>query len=304
MKYNIDKELKNLAKYKGSAVVRLYPLLNIAYQINGCKSDDRVTVNKYSTPGYNGVKLSTLVIEPKQSTDKLPCIVLYHGGGFLLKASKAHYQIAKLYAEKANCKVILTDYRLLPKYRYPIAIEDCYNTYIWAVYNADQIHINSDKIIVAGDSAGGNIASAVTMMLQDRKQLSPKGALLIYPVMDRRMNTESMKRYMDTPIWDANCTELFWKIYLKNQASGQIQYASPMEADSLKHFPKTYVEVAEFDCLHDEGVAFAERLQSESISVELHEVKGACHGYEAAIKSTIVTDSLNKRIKWIRSVFD
>ena len=62
--------------------------------------------------------------------------------------------------------------------------------------------------------------------------------------------------------------------------------------------------MAEFDCLHDEGVAFAERLQSERISVELHEAKGACHGYEAAIKSTIVTDSLNKRIKWIRSVFD
>lgn len=304
MKYNIDKELKNLAKYKGSAVVRLYPLLNIFYQINGCKSDDRVTVSKYSTPGYNGAKLSTLVIEPKQSTGKLPCIMLYHGGGFLLKASKTHYQIAKFYAEKANCKVILTDYRLLPKYRYPIAIEDCYNTYIWAVCNADQIHINHDQIIVAGDSAGGNIASAVTMMLQDRKQPSPKGALLIYPVMDRRMNIESMKRYTDTPIWDANCTELFWKIYLKNQAPGQIQYASPMEAASLKHFPKTYVEVAEFDCLHDEGAAFAERLQSESVSVELHEVKGACHGYEAAIKSTIVTDLLNKRIKWIRSVFN
>ena len=86
LKYNIDKELKNLAKYKGSAVVRFYPLLNIAYQINSCKSDDRVTVNRYSTPGYNGVKLSTLVIEPKQNTDKLPCIILYHGGGFLLKA--------------------------------------------------------------------------------------------------------------------------------------------------------------------------------------------------------------------------
>ena len=86
--------------------------------------------------------------------------------------------------------MILTDYRLLPKYRYPVAIEDCYNTYLWAVHNAEQININSDKIIVAGDSAGG--AAAVAMMLQDRKQLSPKGVLLIYPVLDRSMNAESM----------------------------------------------------------------------------------------------------------------
>ena len=304
MKYNIDKELKKLTRYRGSAVIHLYPLLNIAYQINSCKSDDRVTVNKYSTPGYNGVELSTLVIEPKQCANKLPCIVFYHGGGFLLKASKAHYQIAKLYAERANCKVVLTDYRLLPKYRYPVAIEDCYNTYLWAVHNAEQININSDKIIVAGDSAGGNVAAAVAMMLQDRKQLSPKGALLIYPVLDRSMNTESMKRYKDTPIWDADCTELLWKIYLKNQVPRQIQYVSPLEACSLKHFPKTYVEVAEFDCLHDEGIAFAEKLQAEGISVELHEVKGACHGFEAAMESTIVMDSVNRRIKWIRSVFD
>lgn len=304
MKYNIDKELKKLTKYKGSAVIHLYPLLNIAYQINSCKSDGRVTVTKYSTPGYNGGELSTLVIEPKQCADKLPCIVFYHGGGFLLKASKAHYQIAKWYAEKANCKVVFTDYRLLPKYRYPVAIEDCYNTYIWAVHNAERLNINSGKMIVAGDSAGGNIAANVAVMLWDRKQLSPKGTLLIYPVMDRSMNTESMRRYTDTPIWDAGCTALFWKIYLKDQDPRQIQYASPMEAGSLGHFPKTYIEVAEFDCLHDEGVAFAEKLQSEGIAVELHEVKGACHGFEVAMESTIVADSLNRRIKWIRSVFD
>ena len=158
--------------------------------------------------------------------------------------------------------------------------------------------------MVAGDSAGGNIAAAVTMMLQDRKRLSPKGVLLIYPVIDRSMSTESMKRYTDTPIWDAHCTELFWKIYLKGQDPSQTQYASPLEAASLEGFPKTYIEVAEFDCLHDEGAAFAEKLRSEGVSVELHEVKGACHGFEAATESTIVTDSINRRIKWIRSVFD
>lgn len=303
MRYDIDKELKGLAGYRGSAVICLYPLLNIAYQLDRCESDGRVTVKRYPVPGYNGARLSTLVIEPKQCTGKLPCIVFFHGGGFLLKASGAHYQIAKWYAEKANCKVILPDYRLLPRYRYPAAVEDCYSTYLWAARHAEQLKIDRDTFIVAGDSAGGNIAAAVALMLWDRKRLSPQGALLVYPVLDRRMATESMRRYTDTPIWDAGCTKAFWKLYLKGQDPEQIRYASPMEAGTLEHFPKTYMEVAEFDCLHDEGAAFAEKLQAEGTAVELHEVKGACHGFEAALKSTLVRDSVDRRVRWLRAVW-
>lgn len=304
MKYEIDNELEKLAKKKAPSNIYLYPFVNVAMQIYSCKSDKQVTVNKYVTLGYKGEKLSTLVIEPKQYTGKLPCVVFYHGGGFLLKASKAHYQIAKCYAEKAECKVVFTDYRLLPKYRYPIAVEDCYCTYRWVLNNAETLDIDKDKIIVAGDSAGGNISVAVTLMLWDRNQILPMGAMLIYPVVDRRMLTESMKRFTDTPVWDANLTDMFWKAYLKNQEPKQVKYASPMEAESLKYFPKTYIEVAEFDCLHDEGVAFAERLQSEGVSTELHEVKGTCHGFEAALESVIVKHSINRRIKWIQSIFN
>lgn len=304
MKYNINNELKNIAKFRGAMVCNLYPLLNMFYKTNKCKSDDKVSVKKYSTPGYENATISTLVIEPKKCGDKLPCIMFFHGGGSLLKASNAHYKIAKLYAEKANCKVVLPDYRLLPKHRYPVAIEDCYKTYLWVAQSAEMLNINTDKMIVAGDSAGGNIAAAVTLMLRDRKHCIPKGVLLIYPILDKNMSSESMKKYTDTPIWDSKCTELFWKMYLENQETEQVKYASIMDTDSLAFFPKTYVEVAEFDCLHDEGVAFAERLQSENIPVELHETKGGCHGYEAALNSKIVKDSVDRRIKWLRSIFD
>lgn len=304
MKYNIDNELKNIVKFQGSIVCNLYPLLNMFYKANRCKSDDKVTVKKYSTPGYRDATISTLIIEPKRCEDNLPCIMFFHGGGFLLKASNVHYKIAKMYAEKANCKVVLPDYRLLPKHRYPVAIEDCYNTYIWVAKNAEMLNINKDKMVVAGDSGGGNIAAAVTLMLRDSKQAIPKGALLIYPVLDKSMSSESMKKFTDTPIWDSRCTELFWKIYLEEQDMTQVKYASIMDVDSLELFPKTYVEVAEFDCLHDEGVAFAERLQSEDIPVELHEIKGGCHGYEAVLNSKIVKDSVDRRIKWFRSIFD
>lgn len=166
------------------------------------------------------------------------------------------------------------------------------------------VGINRNKIIVAGDSAGGNLAAVVTLMLWDRIQISPLGAMLIYPVTDRRMITESMKKFTDTPVWDAKRTAMFWKAYLGNQEPGQIQYASLIEAESLEHFPNVYIEVAEFDCLRDEEIAFAERLRSEGVFAELHEVKGACHGFETALENRIVEKAMQRRIQWIQSVLN
>ncbi|MCM1166276.1 MAG: alpha/beta hydrolase fold domain-containing protein [Lachnospiraceae bacterium] len=304
MKYKIDRELKKIARNKAPSNIYLYPIVNIAMKLSVCKSDDKVIVNKYVTPGYKNARLSSLVIEPREHSGILPCIIFYHGGGFLLKASKAHYQIAKWYAEKAKCKVVLTDYRLLPKNKFPVAVEDCYCTYKWVLDNDDMLGINRDKIIVAGDSAGGNLAAAVTLMLWDRNRLSPFGAMLIYPVTDRRMITNSMKMFTDTPIWDAKLTKMFWRAYLGDKEPEQIQYASPIEAKSLEHFPNTYIEVAEFDCLRDEGIAFADRLQSEGVITELYEVKGACHGFETALESSIIAEAMERRIRWIKSLLN
>ena len=247
MKYEIDSDLTKIARQKAPSNIYLYPIVNMVMKLSTCTSDDKVAVKKYVTPGYENGKLSTLVIEPREHSGILPCIVFYHGGGFLLKASKAHYQIAKWYAEMAKCKVVFTDYRLLPKHKYPVAVEDCYCTYKWILDNADMLGIDRNKIIVAGDSAGGNLSAAVTLMLWDRIQISPLGAMLIYPVTDRRMITESMKKFTDTPVWDAKLTAMFWKAYLGNQEPKQIQYTSPIEAESLEHFPNVYIEVAEFD---------------------------------------------------------
>ena len=303
MKYKLDEELKSLSMLSGSLVGRFYPLLNAGYSRYTCKSDDDVTVTCYHTPGYQDEKLTTMVIEPKGCSDTLPCIMFYHGGGFLLKPSQAHYTVAKWYAHKAHCKVIFADYRLLPENKYPVAIEDCYATYMWAVENADKLGINPDRIVVTGDSAGGNIACAVTMMLKDRNVTLPKGVLLVYPVLDKRMQTQSMKNYTDTPIWDARCNEMFWDMYLTGSDADEAKYASISEAEVVNFFPSTYVEVAEFDCLHDEGIEFANRLESEGVSVEVHDIKGACHGFESILKSTMVDECIKRRIAWIGNIF-
>ena len=304
MKYDIDRELKSLSIYNGSMVGCMYPMINAAYRMQKCRSDDKVDVKKYTIPGYKDKNISALVIEPKESKENLPAIIFFHGGGFLMSASNAHYQIAKWYAKSVCCKVIMPDYRLLPDYKYPVAIEDCYNTYLWVLDNADKLGIDTDRIIVTGDSAGGNISAAVTAMLYDRNKPLPKGEMLIYPVLDKRMVTESMKRFSDTPIWDSNCNKLFWDMYLKGTDKKQTKYASLSEIDSLEYFPKTYIEVAEYDCLHDEGVEFGEKLKGQGVETEVHEVKKACHGYESIFKSLLVKTCMDRRIDWIKKIFE
>lgn len=302
LKYSINKELLEITKQKAPSNIKLYPLISFAMKyMFKCKTDDDVDVLQYEIAGYRDAKIKTYVIEPKGCKEILPCIVYFHGGGFILRASAAHYKIAKWYAQKVKCKIVYVDYRLAPKHPFPIPVEDCYSAYQWTILNADKLGIDKNKIGIGGDSAGGNLAASVTIMLKDRKQKLPVGAMLIYPVMDRRMKTESMKRYIDTPVWNAKLSKMMWKAYLKD-TNADVKYASPMEAESLSFFPRTYIEVAEYDCLHDEGMDFSDRLQQEGVKVELHEEKGTCHGFEMALKSTILKNAMERRVNWLKEI--
>lgn len=329
MKYAIDKELKHIARLKLPENLRAFPMMNRFLAFSKCRSDQKVRVKSCKTPGYDGAELKTLVIEPVQpahSEQKLPCMVFFHGGGFMLRASNAHYAIAKRYAQLVPCKVIYTDYRLAPKFQFPVPAEDCFQTYVWTLDHAAMLGINPNKILIAGDSAGGNLALAVTLMARDRGIRMPDGELLIYPATDRRMTTESMKKYVDTPIWNAHLSKIMWKAYLgeseelgalseqgeqQSERPGmperpgrpkKIEYASPIEAESFEDFPPTYIEVAQYDALRDEGIALYNKMQAQNIECELHEISGACHGFETALKSNMLRECMNRRIAWLKNI--
>lgn len=141
---------------------KLLPVMNMLIRNFKCKSDDNVDVTEYKISGYEGAELNVLAIEPKNTEDLLPCIVFFHGGGFMLKASFAHYELAKEYSAKLPCKVIFVNYRLAPEFPFPTPVEDCFTAYKWVLDNVKQLEIDSNKIIITGDSAGGNLAAAVT----------------------------------------------------------------------------------------------------------------------------------------------
>lgn len=303
--YPLHEELESLSKMIPPIYKPLLPVMSAAMaKMFKCESDDNVIVNKYEIGGYNGTKISVYVIEPRGiSKEKLPCLIFYHGGGFVLRASETHYQIAKEYAIRLSCKVVYADYRLAPKYPFPIPVEDCYATYKWTLEQAEKLMIDAERIVMGGDSAGGNLAISVTLMAINNKLPLPKAELLIYPVTDRRMITESMKKYIDTPMWNAKLSAKMWKWYLESQEIEHMEYASPMEAKTLKGFPTSYIEVAEYDCLRDEGIAFCNRLKEENVKAELYEVKQACHGFETAIDSSLTREAMDRRIEFLKNIF-
>ena len=201
----------------------------------------------------------------------------------------------------------MVDYRLMPHYKFPVPPEDVYAAYKWVVTYAEQLHIDPEKIIVAGDSAGGNLATVLSLMARDRGIQIPCLQMMIYPVTDRRMQTPSMEEFTDTPMWNAKLNAQMWEMYLGTEEELEekkiehIEYASPMEAESLEGLPATYMEVAEFDCLRDEGVAYAKRLEESGIPVEFYELKGAVHGYDNAEDSPIIEEYYEKRINAIKN---
>lgn len=263
------------------------------------KSTAQVDVKRLLIPIENDQVIETLLYTPVGISDHAPCLIYYHGGGFVLPAAPHHYLLAKEYAVRANCKVLFVNYRLAPKYPFPAAPEDCYTAYTWLRANAKDLAIDSTRILVAGDSAGGQLATVVCLMARDRGQSMPCGQLLIYPVTGRKMETESMRNFTDTPLCNSKDIKKYHAFYIKEPLHENHEYASPIHADMLEKLPVAYIETAEFDCLRDEGILYAERLIASGVPVELNKTLGTIHGFDIALESKIVRDCVNQRVDFI-----
>ena len=251
------------------------------------KGSRGVSVRRVTVAGK--VPVRAFLISPKGEKRKLPCLVYFHGGGFVFKAARYHYRNAAAYA-RTGCRVLLVDYRLAPKYAYPVPNEDCFAAYAWAAEHAAELAIDPARLAVGGDSAGGCLAADVIFRAHRAGLPAPRFFMLVYPVLDRRMQTQSMQAFSDTPMWNAWLNKKMWQYYL---ADGQ--YRSPAEEGDFSFFPPTYLETAEYDCLHDEGVAFAEKLREQHVPVTVRETSGTMHGYDIVRRSAITQESIMAR---------
>ncbi|MCI9111445.1 MAG: alpha/beta hydrolase [Eubacterium sp.] len=265
-------------------------------------SDKNVKVSKKKID-VGDAQINALFYEPVDCDEHAPLLVYFHGGAFSYKAAPYHFRLVKDYSVKAKCKVLMIDYRLAPKYKYPIPVKDCYISLEYAVNNASVLGIDKSRIAVGGDSAGGSLAASVALLARDRGLINLCGQMLIYPVLDKRINSASMKRFTDTPVWNSTLTKKMMPIYFPTLDVELAEYASVVEVENLCNLPSTYIETAEFDCLHDDGINYAKRLNDSAVDVELYETKGTMHGFDIAGKSSITAESMEKRIRFLKRIF-
>jgi len=199
----------------------------------------------------------------------------------------------------------MVDYRLAPKYPYPYALEDAYAALVWLKEHHQDLGIDADKLAVYGDSAGGNLAAALTHLCRDRTGNPFTFQALIYPVTDKRMKTRSMQEYTHTPLWNSTLNKKMWRLYLSGEECTLDEiYASPNQMENFLDIPPCYLETAEFDCLHDEGLQYGEKLKARGIETRLVETKGTIHGFEFNYKSPYTQSIVDQRIAYFSEKFE
>ena len=207
-------------------------------------------------------------------------LVYFHGGGWVVGDLESHDYVCRVLTKEAGCVVVAIDYRLAPEHKFPAAPEDCYAATQWVAQNAGALGSDADHIAVGGDSAGGNLAAAVSLMARDRGGPRIRHQMLIYPVTDVAMDTKSQSEFMaDGYVLSKADMEWFWGHYLANSKDGENPYASPLRAKDLKNLPPAHLITASHDPLRDEGETYAEKLKQAGNKVKVKRYHGVVHGF-------------------------
>lgn len=267
------------------------------------KSNKKFTVKKEKIKSFDNKNIKVLVYTPKDIQLNDSCLYYIHGGGYVFNSAPHHFKLAKQMALKLKCKLVFVDYRLAPKYKFPTALKDCYEVYKWIINNKE-LNINPSKIIIAGDSAGGNLSLTTTFMAHDNNLVLPKCLVLLYPVTTHGYKTESYLKYNDTPMCNSKDGEKYDKLYYPRPLEELKEYANLVDLEIFDDFPPTYIEVAQYDCLHDDGVLFYNKLVNKNMICKFYEVKDAMHGYDIAIGSKLIDELIEKRIEFINKYID
>ena len=211
---------------------------------------------------------------------QLPALVYYHGGGWVIGDLDSHDPLCRTLANRANVVVLSVHYRLAPEHKYPAAADDSYAAAQWVSEHGAEIGADGSRIVVCGDSAGGNLSAVVSLMARDRGGPELRGQVLIYPVTNLDFGTDS---YRDNGDGSKGLSEdgmrWFWQHYVRTQSEGFEPYASPLRADTIADLPPALVITAEYDALRDEGELYAERLERGGIPTQLTRYDGVIHGF-------------------------
>jgi acetyl esterase len=211
-----------------------------------------------------------------------PLIVYLHGGGWVIGDLDTHHPFCLALSESAGCTLIAVDYRLAPEHPFPAATDDCLIAVHWIMAHLGDFGPCNSRLVVAGDSAGGNLTACTCLDLEEPLRQRLAGALILYPAVDRYdAGFASYVERATTQLLTSDLVRWFWDTYLgdRDRHSAGAERAFPLRSENLAVMPPTLLVTAEFDPLRDEGIAFAEKLRQAGVAVTYRHFDKAAHGF-------------------------
>lgn len=259
------------------------PEARAAYSANvGALDTPKVEVAKvedHMVPVAGGeILVRTYRSHARVNDQNAPCLVYYHGGGWVIGNVADYDRVCRAMAEKAGIVVASVDYRLAPEHKFPVPVDDSLAAWRWIAGNTEKLGVDPARLAVGGDSAGGNISAVLTQQLAG-DDIAPMFQMLIYPATDMSVEHPSWAENAEGKLLDRDLITWFQAQYLPEDADRTDLRLSPMLAEKVAHLPEAFVLTAGADPLRDEGVAYAGRLMREGVNVEHLHMAGQLHGF-------------------------
>ncbi|MCX4529410.1 MULTISPECIES: alpha/beta hydrolase [unclassified Streptomyces] len=257
------------------------PVADARKALDDLQGGDGVTLPDVDEEWITAGGVRTRIVRPRGATGPLPVIVYIHGAGWVFGDAHTHDRLVRELAVGAGAAVVFPEYDLSPEARYPAAIEQIYGVAQWVGREGSGKDLDGTRIAVAGDSVGGNMSAALTLMAKQRGDVRLVHQVLFYPVTDAAFDTESYRQFAEDHYLRREGMKWFWDQYTTDEAERAQITASPLRAslDELTGLPPALVITAEADVLRDEGEAYAARLRAAGVPVTALRVQGAIHDF-------------------------
>jgi acetyl esterase/lipase len=224
----------------------------------------------------------------------LPGLLFLHGGGYAIGSPEMMGDVYRQLIRTRDCVIVAPDYRKSFDAPYPAAVNDCYAALLWLKENAAELGVRDDQLIVMGQSAGGGLTAAVSLMARDRGDVRIAFQMPLYPMIDDRMITES-SRDNDAPLWSSKHNRLGWDLYLGELAGRDDvpKYAAPARETDYADLPPTATFVGGLDPFRDETIQYVENLRAAGVPVEFRLYEGCFHGFDGVSRKARVSREAN-----------
>ncbi|WP_330301935.1 MULTISPECIES: alpha/beta hydrolase [unclassified Streptomyces] len=238
-------------------------------------------VEDLSISGGPSGEVSIRVFRPAGAQGPLPVVLYLHGAGWVFGNAHTHDRLVRELTVRAHAATVFVNYSLSPEAKYPTAIEETYAALLWISKEGAAHGLDPDRVAVAGDSVGGNMAAATTLLAKQRKGPKLAAQLLLYPVTDARFDTDSYQQFASGYFLSRDGMKWFWDQYTTDPAERAQVTASPLRAslDELRGLPQALVIVAEADVLRDEGEAYAAKLRAAGVLTTAVRYQGVIHDF-------------------------